>query len=169
MANYVNTASLTGVFLGTWYLHTIVKPFADAEKGASHGLNIFEDLGGDFLESAGEIVDDALKGVAKAKYAFVKLSNKAKDLIRFKTNPLKNTKYSEKVQQQMSRNDYHAFSKEGDNWAGIGKQSTITGGDGLSRIKVELSGEFRGKSGHFEWIIEANNEISHRLYVPQIH
>lgn len=36
-----------------------VKLFADAGKGSFHGINIFEDLGGDFLESAGEIVESA--------------------------------------------------------------------------------------------------------------
>lgn len=40
----------------------IVKLFADSEKGASHGLNIFEDLGGEFLENAGEIVEDVVSG-----------------------------------------------------------------------------------------------------------
>lgn len=51
-----------------------VKLFADAEKGASHGLNIFDDLGGDFLESAGEIVESAQALGIKAKEEIFKLS-----------------------------------------------------------------------------------------------
>jgi hypothetical protein len=38
----------------------------------------------------------------------------------------------------------------------------------VTRTKIDLSGSYSGKDGHFEWIIEADNvTVRHRLFVPK--
>lgn len=114
------------------------------------------------------LLDAAGKGWAKFDKFGVKLANKQDDLKRLSNNPLRNTKYAQKVEDQMKLGDYHAFPKEVDNWAGVGNRTTITGGDGIKRTKIELPGSYGGKEGHFEWIIEADGvTVRHRLFVPK--
>jgi hypothetical protein len=90
-----------------------------------------------------------------------------------KPNPLENTKYREKVINQMQpklktgKPDYHGFPDIVDNYAGDGTQTTITGGDGITRTKIELEGSYGNKIGKFEWIIEGDRSINHRLFVPK--
>ncbi len=87
-------------------------------------------------------------------------------------NPLENTTYEPKVIKQIQPNvktgklNYHGFPDIVDNYAGNGTQKTIVGGDGLVRTKIELEGSYGGKPGKSEWIIESNNKINHRLFVP---
>jgi filamentous hemagglutinin len=45
--------------------------------------------------------------------------------------------------------------------------SIITGGDGVERLKLEISGSYRGREGIFEYIREPNGTINHRLFVPK--
>jgi len=90
-----------------------------------------------------------------------------------KVNPLEGTTYTGKVRAQMRPNpktgrpDNHGFPLEVDNSAGLGRQTTIKGSDGLSRTKIELDGSFNGQQGTFEWIIEPNGTVNHRLFVPK--
>ena len=87
-----------------------------------------------------------------------------------KKNPLKGTFYSEKVIKQMLPNlktgitDFHGFPKIVDNYAKYGKINKITGRDGIYRTKINLDGSFRGNKGSFEWIIEPDNSINHRIF-----
>lgn len=81
-------------------------------------------------------------------------------------NPLSGTTYTGKVRQQLRQGDLHSFPLEVDNFAGNGKSSTIVGGDGVTRTKVELPGGYRGRTGHFEWIIEPDKRVNHRIFVP---
>ncbi|MCG8422128.1 MAG: hypothetical protein MJE77_29750, partial [Proteobacteria bacterium] len=89
-------------------------------------------------------------------------------------NPLKGTTYTGKVRQQMrpglktGRPDNHGFPLEVDNFAGQGTRTTIKGGDGVVRTKVELRGGYKGKEGIFEWIIEPDKTVNHRLFVPDL-
>ncbi|NNM43450.1 MAG: hypothetical protein HKM07_03825 [Chlamydiae bacterium] len=88
-------------------------------------------------------------------------------------NPLKGTSYSEKVYDQMRLNkssalpDFHAFPLEVDNYAGLGKMEKFVGGDGIFRTKITLEGAYQGKEGYFEWIIEPDNTIKHRLFISK--
>jgi len=88
-------------------------------------------------------------------------------------NPLKGTSYSQKVLNQVKPNgktglpDFHGFPQIVDNYASLGSKELITGRDGISRIKVSLSGNYQGKDGHFEWIIESNKMVNHRLFLPR--
>jgi RHS repeat-associated protein len=87
-------------------------------------------------------------------------------------NPLEGTSYTDKVRAQMRPNlktgrpDNHGFPLEVDNSAGLGRQSKITGGDGVVRTKIELDGSYGSKNGVFEWIIEPDGAVNHRLFRP---
>ncbi len=37
----------------------------------------------------------------------------------------------------------------------------------MSRTKIELDGSYNGQQGHFEWIVEPNGTVNHRLFVPK--
>nr|WP_222422268.1 VENN motif pre-toxin domain-containing protein [Yersinia aleksiciae] len=79
----------------------------------------------------------------------------------------KGTAYTDKVKQQASSGDFHSFPESVDGHAGQGKISVITGGDGVERLKLEISGSYRGKEGVFEYIREPSGAINHRLFVPK--
>ncbi|WP_405471077.1 hemagglutinin repeat-containing protein (plasmid) [Morganella morganii] len=79
----------------------------------------------------------------------------------------KGAAYTDKVKQQASSGDYHSFPESVDGHAEQGKISVITGGDGIERLKLEISGGYRGKEGVFEYIREPNGAINHRLFVPK--
>ncbi|MCI4005124.1 hypothetical protein [Dickeya dianthicola] len=79
----------------------------------------------------------------------------------------KGTAYTDKVKNQASSGDYHSFPESVDAHAGQGTVSVITGGDGIERLKLEISGNYRGKEGIFEYIREPNGSINHRLFVPK--
>jgi len=87
-------------------------------------------------------------------------------------NPLEGARYTGKVRQQMrphnrtAKPDNHGFPLEVDNLAGQGIKRQITGGDGVVRTKVELRGNYRDREGTFEWIIEPDSSVNHRLFVP---
>ena len=85
------------------------------------------------------------------------------------SNPLAGTTYSAKVQSQMAQPGdlYHGFPSIIDQFAGEGSMSNIVGNDGTTRSLLELPGAVNGKSGNFQWIIEPDNTVNHRLFVPQ--
>jgi hypothetical protein len=85
-----------------------------------------------------------------------------------KKNPLKGTTRTPKVNKQISNtaDQYHSFPESIDDMAGQGTVTKITGGDGVVRTKVELPEAINGKTGKYEWIIEPNNTINHRVFIP---
>jgi RHS repeat-associated protein len=101
------------------------------------------------------------------------LSKEVKTASKQTLNPLEGTRYTEKVYNQMRLNpktalpDNHAFPRIVDNYAGQGLVTPLKGGDGVIRTKVELQGTYNGRKGSFEWIIEGDRTINHRLFVPQ--
>ncbi|WP_404447372.1 hypothetical protein LG307_01835 [Sutcliffiella horikoshii] len=85
-----------------------------------------------------------------------------------KTNPLEKIKYTNKVVGQMKQGDYHAFPRSVEAYGKYGKVKTITGGDGKKRKLVEISGNYKGKDGVFEFIIEPDGvTVNHRLFRPK--
>ena len=88
------------------------------------------------------------------------------------TNPLDETRFTDKVREQMRPNlktgktDNHGFPLQVDNFASEGMVTKIKGGDGIVRTKVELPGSLQGRDGTFEWIIEPDGSVNHRLFVP---
>jgi hypothetical protein len=87
-----------------------------------------------------------------------------------KRNPLEGTFYKKKVFDQMRLHpnsampDYHCFPKIVDNYAKYGKIDKIIGKEGISRTRIRLKGSYKKKEGFFEWIIEPDNSINHRLF-----
>ncbi|MGC6390118.1 hypothetical protein ACMV8I_21100 [Ewingella sp. S1.OA.A_B6] len=75
-------------------------------------------------------------------------------------------KYTDKVKQQASSGDYHSFPESVDGHSGQGIVTEITGGDGIKRLKLEISGNYRGSEGVFEYIRNPDGSINHRLFVP---
>lgn len=106
-------------------------------------------------------IDGIQNTAIKHKIVFLKADAK-----RLKSNPLTNTNYTEKVKLQMQKDKFHGFPVEVDNFAGLGKKTTIAGGDGIKRTKIEVEGEYLGRKGYFEWIIEPGGLINHRKFEP---
>jgi filamentous hemagglutinin len=79
----------------------------------------------------------------------------------------KGTTYTDKVKQQASSGDFHSFPESVDGYAEQGKISVIKGGDGVERLRLEITGSYRGKEGVFEYIREPDGAINHRLFVPK--
>lgn len=122
------------------------------------------------------LVGAAVAVVRAAKYVpklIKKGAGKLKEALEKKVDPLKGTKYSKKVLRQMQPNlktgkpDYHGFPKEVDNHAKFGRQETIVGRDGVKRTKVSVKGSYQGKEGDFEWIVEPDKTVNHRLFNPK--
>ena len=81
-------------------------------------------------------------------------------------NLLENIEYSPKVIDQMSLGDYHGFPDIVDNYGGYGIVKNEPGGDEIVRTVVEISGEYMGKKGVFQYIIENNGYCNHRMFIP---
>ncbi len=130
-------------------------------SGASIG-----DLGLAFLE-------DSMRALGIAGVGFTVSKSVSAISTALKAKPLQGTRYTGKVRQQMRINmkdgqaDFHGFPLEVDNFAGLGKTRTIRGGDGVARTRVQLQGSYKGRNGSFEWIIEPDGTVNHRLFVPR--
>ena len=83
-------------------------------------------------------------------------------------NPLSNIRYTDKVKSQMTKGDYHGFPSSVDAFGKDGIVTKITGGDSIVRTKVEIPGNYQGKQGVFQYIIEPDGvTVNHRLFVPK--
>ena len=60
--------------------------------------------------------------------------------------------------------DFHAFPESVTAFENSGVVSQLKGGDGILREMLKIPGRYRGKTGFFEFIKEANGEINHRLF-----
>ena len=79
-------------------------------------------------------------------------------------NPLKDVVFTDKVKAQMAKGDYHGFPNIVENYGAYAKEGFLIGGDNKVRRVIEIPGEYRGKSGFFQYIIEENNVCNHRLF-----
>lgn len=77
------------------------------------------------------------------------------------------TKYTPKVLQQAASGDYHAFPQSVDALAKDGTVTSLVGGDGVTRLKLTIAGEYNGQAGVFEYIRDPDGSINHRLFVPK--
>ena len=85
----------------------------------------------------------------------------------FDDNLLKDIKYTDKVLEQATWKDYHGFPECVDAFGSKANISTITGGDGVIRTKIEIPGSYMNKDGVFQYIIEPDDiTCNHRLFVP---
>jgi len=67
----------------------------------------------------------------------------------------------------MNRDKYHGFPQQIDQLATSGKVTPITGSDGVTYWKLEVSGTINNKSGVFEFIRDAEGKINHRLFIEK--
>ena len=76
---------------------------------------------------------------------------------RLRHNPLTKMEYTSKVRQQMRVLDvdspdwHHQFPESVAAFGNKTNTTTIRGSDGIVRIKTSIRGEYRGRSGHFEY------------------
>lgn len=77
------------------------------------------------------------------------------------------SRYSLRVIGQMKQGDLHAFPLEIDGFAArYGTVRTVFDSRGAPVKMLTLRGEYRGKTGTFEYIKNKSNEIYHRLFRP---
>jgi hypothetical protein len=76
------------------------------------------------------------------------------------------TRYSPKVMDQMKLGEFHAFPEHVTAFQDAGQVTKFTGGDGIVRDMLKIPGEYRGRAGVFEFIKEADGQISHRMFKP---
>jgi hypothetical protein len=81
-----------------------------------------------------------------------------------KSNPLQGTTYTPKVEQDMANDSNHGFPALIDEQAGYGQAAPLTGGDGVQRTLITLWGSKNGDDGAYQWIIEPNGNVNHRLF-----
>ena len=104
----------------------------------------------------------ASKFAASTQKATVCSSNK----VTVNSNPLSNIQYTDKVLNQATLDDFHGFPECADAFGADGVVTKITGGDGIVRTKVEISGSYKGKDGVFQYIIEPDGvTCNHRCFV----
>lgn len=63
----------------------------------------------------------------------------------------------------MQKGDNHAFPKSVKTFQKEGKVTSVKGGDGIVREKLEIPGSYKGKEGNFEFIKESDGSINHRF------
>ena len=59
---------------------------------------------------------------------------------------------------------YHGFPSMIDDMLDIGKKSVIIGEDKMKYLKIEISGSINGRSGVFEYIMDATGICNHRYF-----
>lgn len=64
-------------------------------------------------------------------------------------DPFKGAANTGKAWQQASSGDFYSFPESVDSHANEGIVSVITGCDGVERLRLEISGSYRGKEGVF--------------------
>jgi hypothetical protein len=137
------------------------------------GRNVTQTAGSSIESTAATTVSKELAGmvVSKGKEGVIEAE---RSLSKHLANPLEGTTYTKKVLEQMSIKSgksflpgFHGFPLEVDNFARLGRTEIVTGGDGILRTKVLLEGGYQGRIGHFEWMVEADKSINHRLFIPK--
>ena len=83
-------------------------------------------------------------------------------------DPFESTRYSSKVQQQMSgpAGEYHSFPELVQNYATPDDVSVEPGADGEPYTHVRIPGGYGSQEGVFHWIFDDEGVINHRLFEP---
>jgi RHS repeat-associated protein len=76
------------------------------------------------------------------------------------------TRYSDKVQSQMYKDDFHGFPESVCAFQDNGYTILITGGDGIVRMELHIPGSYKGYDGDFIFIKEPDGIINHRFFKP---
>lgn len=136
-------------------LTAIINKFSGTENGVAEKIENFIESGKSGLLKMGEVSIPTSKNLKDAEGLF--------------ESPILKTEYTAKVQEQMANASdlYHSFPRSVDAFSAIGNKTIIRGGDGIERIKIELVGSYRGVDGHFEWLIEPDQTVNHRMFIPK--
>jgi hypothetical protein len=78
----------------------------------------------------------------------------------------KGTYYGKLVLERMAEDPFHRFPELVKNWQNFGTVRDVIGGDRLPYKLLKIPGSYQGKSGVFEFMKDANGEITHRLFRP---
>ena len=158
--NYVRTKALTSVFDG---LTNFGKACYNKNwDSVAHQLGGATVVVGETCAAYLGAEAVASKFAASTQKATVCSSNK----VTVNSNPLSNIQYTDKVLNQATLDDFHGFPECADAFGADGVVTKITGGDGIVRTKVEISGSYKGKDGVFQYIIEPDGvTCNHRCFV----
>ena len=66
----------------------------------------------------------------------------------------------------MLLNDFHRFPENVKAFEEMGKVTWRRSGDGIFRKWIEIPGGYKGKEGFFEFLVEPNGTINHRIFNP---
>ena len=161
-------SSIASGFRNTYETCQGILSFAKAEMRMAKHLS----YQGQLMKDAQNILCPISTSFREAADVVNKSFNYGRDVVSescnvVKKNPLNGTVYTPRVLKKMSIDYYHGFPRVVDNYGRYGKVSRIVGGDGITRTKLEIIGSYRGLDGVFEYIIEPNREIKHRLFRPR--
>jgi len=145
------------------YIDYVVQDYKSGGDGSNSGK-----LTG---EITGEAAITFAVGKAVSPLIPISSSSKATSAISETTNVgtksfFEGTNYTEKVVKQMKLGDYHGFPESVKAFESEGVVNTIKGGDGVTRQILKIPGEYKGKSGNFEFIKESDGSINHRYFKP---
>ncbi|SFL95196.1 Haemagluttinin repeat-containing protein [Desulfomicrobium norvegicum] len=104
--------------------------------------------------------------VAKAGDGVVEIASKS--VTNVTDDFFANTKFTNKVLNQMEQGDFHSFPKSVEGFQSSGKVTKIIGDDGEIREILKIQGTYKGKEGVFEFIKEADGTINHRFFRPNL-
>jgi hypothetical protein len=62
----------------------------------------------------------------------------------------------------------HAFNDIIDNYAGQAQKFPLKGGDGITRDLYQIEGSLNGKQVVFEWIVDPDKGVTHRLFIEGV-
>jgi RHS repeat-associated protein len=112
--------------------------------------------------SADEFLGSLATSVTAGSYLGGGLRGAASDGV----NPLDGTTYTQKVLEQMDQDIYHGFPSLVDTLPTAGDAAPLAGADGVTRTIVRLAGSINGVPGDYEWLIDEDSSINHRMFNP---
>ncbi|MCB2215199.1 MAG: hypothetical protein KQH59_03975 [Desulfobulbaceae bacterium] len=152
---------------GEWAEAVFIEGPSIAVGGHSFVSNVRQGNVGSAIVDVVGVVADIAAAIAPGIPGGVGLGIKASRGAKKANDFFEGTSYTGKVRRQMKQGDFHAFPESVKAFQNQGKLSKITGGDGITRQKLEIPGIYRGNKGNFEFIKESNGKINHRLFKPQ--
>lgn len=72
----------------------------------------------------------------------------------------------ERTGSALKLDEYHDFHKIVDNFGRFAQRFDLIGNDKILRDLYQIEGSLNGKVGIFEWIVDYNVGITHRLFIP---
>ncbi|MBN2891892.1 MAG: hypothetical protein JXL97_08500, partial [Bacteroidales bacterium] len=76
-------------------------------------------------------------------------------------------KYTDKVLDQATWNDFHGFPESVDAFTDDAIIYSFKSGDGIWKTAIEIPGNYKGHSGVFQYYIEADGSCNHRQFISK--